>query len=1061
MGARFEHEAETVARSKRFDCTRRNKKMMAHHSPAAPFHTSAYRRWLDQYIHQPWLAVTSSEAYLSLTNMLSSSPRRHSYEYSLPSHQHEIQRPPPLEPTCLRKISHATKLLIVFVGLFFFLLYLVTLFRTDGRSFLLETTPLLQCGPSQPTIEPATTTTDASATLDPISLTATRHDQCDTHLRHRPTFLFESSSLLWPTSTTPQLRDSHSSLDDEYVYDMYPPIAWPGFVVITYSSGLYFDRMMNLIGSLHYFEPGQVIWVYDLGMTLAQRQQVECISFVRLMDIPLGTLPLHVSNLFNYAWKIAILNDMQNHPEIESFLLMDAGCEISKPNALSHVKHELRKVGFWGVLQSNFVLKKTSPITLKMMGIDLGRLDHAEFCAGGLIGFAIDSRAYRNIIPSAMKCAMVEECIAPLGVGRSNHNYDQSVLSGFLFHHGYQCTDVREWREWDMSLLTASPTSYNYQSITLRRWHQPKLYASFRYIYQNLTRHQTCRQPSPDALELTHIHHTLTIIDNWTRWKENATRVMARANSLSSSLDHPVEAPKLPPMLLEQTDGSYLEDESPLMRCLHEHQHQRYPCREEIDQHINRMIESKKDFESSWFNVLYLDQYFNLLLHAVRFNTNVSFVCALIPACLILWCYGCFDKLSALMVHAYRQACNASGRAPERLQTTTSASKKPIYIMIALLFVPLLAMVITSSIDRNGTSSSFIQSFASHSFLPRRSSLTLAEVPKNDAIGGVEFSCGVYESECAHKQGWKPSTRVVVSLGVDILDCPPTKTANQCADMMAWTFEKLSDTFESIAKQSVTPNHMIITILRHNHHHYEIEQLMKRTLRDLRASTPAFADLTLTIEHTEIGGPFQSMATTLDAEKDPNTLIVVLDPRIAYPSHHLLRLIWPMEYHRLHKLGPVSYGVCGWSMVFRPDPVAVIPAYTRYSGRQVDVLQSECGAIHRRSYFTPEVIAQLSNRQHGMSHCWRQSDIWLVGGLLTTKALITPIPQVVLPRPTDGGDLLAPSDVANHRCAPSSQTVAGLNDVQLKLICVRAVEAVFGDWRGALRASVREEHKPI
>lgn len=1045
---------------------------MAHHSPASLPHTSTYRRWVNQYIHRPWRAVTSSEIYLSLTNMFSSSPRRQSYEYSLPSHQHQIQQTPPIESTCLQKIGHGVKLVIFFIGLFFFLLYLATLVRTDGRSYLMETTPLLQCGPSQPTIEPGvvtpSTTTPAvtptalsSSALSPVSFTVTRHDQCEAHLRQRPTFQFESSSLLWPTPATPQLRDGYSSLEHEYVRDMYPPVAWPGFVVITYSSGLYFDRLMNLIGSLHYFEPGQMIWVYDLGMTRAQRQQVECISFVRLMNIPLDALPLHVSNLFNYAWKIAILNDMQNHPEIEAFILMDAGCEISKPNALSHVKHELRKVGFWGVLQPNYILKKTSPITLKMMGIDLNRLDDKQFCAGGLIAFAIDSHAYRNVIPSAMKCAMIEECIAPLGVGRSNHNYDQSVLSGFLFHHGYKCTDVREWREWDMSRLTASPTSFNYQSITLRRWHQPKLYASFRYIYQNMTHHETCRQPSSDAMELTHLHHTLTIIDNWTRWKENATRIMNQVRALPSSLDHPLEAPKLPPMLLEQTDGSYLEDESPLMRCLHEHQHQRYPCREEIDEHINRMIESKKDYESSWFNILYLDQYFTPLLHAVRFDANISFLCALIPTCLILWYYGQFEKLSAFIVHVYRQVRNTTSRehVHERLQTTTSMSYKPIYIIIALLSIPLLAMFITSSIDNNGTSSTFIQSFASHSFLPRRHSLTLAEVPKND--GSVEFVCGVYEADCARKQGWKPSARVVVSLGVDVLHCPPTKTANQCAEMMAWTFDKLSDTLESIAKQSITPDHIIITILRHNHHHYEVEQHMKRTLRDLRASSTAFADLTLAIEHTEIGGPFQSMATTLEAEKDPNSLIVILDPRVAYPSHHLLRLTWSMEYHRLHKLEPVSYGVCGWSMVFRPDPVAVIPAYTRYSGRQVDVLQSECGVIHRRSYFTPEVIAKLSDRQHGMSHCWRQSDIWLVGGLLTTKASLAPIPQVVLPRPSDG-DLLVPSDGTNHKYSPSSQvTVAGLNDVQTKLICIRAVEAVFGDWRGALRASIRAEYEPI
>jgi hypothetical protein len=134
--------------------------------------------------------------------------------------------------------------------------------------------------------------------------------------------------------------------------------------------------------------------------------------------------------------------------------------------------------GYWIGSQPNYVGRKTHPQTFSELGVG-GEIDFfldKQFCAGGLQGYVRGSFAYENILLRAVQCALDEDCIAPVGAGRENHNYDQSVVSILAYNLGLPCNLDRNYNEMDLSRLTLNEMFRNDVVLGLRRWHIPKPY---------------------------------------------------------------------------------------------------------------------------------------------------------------------------------------------------------------------------------------------------------------------------------------------------------------------------------------------------------------------------------------------------------------------------------------------------------------------------------------------------------------------------------------------------------------------------------------------------------
>jgi hypothetical protein len=282
-----------------------------------------------------------------------------------------------------------------------------------------------------------------------------------------------------------------------------------------------------------------------------------------------------------------------------------------------------------------------------------------------------------------------------------------------------------------------------------------------------------------------------------------------------------------------------------------------------------------------------------------------------------------------------------------------------------------------------------------------------------------------------------------------------SKKAKECK-LVASAFDQLEATLSSLASQRTPPHAIYVTVA---HHPAEEAAVTKR----LASITPVFKRVPVLVHRSGVAGPMAVLREVFRREVDGSTLLFVGRPGFVYPPLHVMRLAWSMEHHRVHGLEPAAYGSCGWTMLARPDPVGVMPVYTVHSGRQVDVLQHACGVMYRREFFDAHALRlmDVEAMEHAASHCWSHSELWLTGTMLASHhSHASSIAQVVL-APTDphatlqlsGGDLTATSASASAGGAAS--------DAASKLVCIRAIEAVVGDWRGTRRAQVREQTEPL
>eukprot|EP00053_Salpingoeca_punica_P014842 m.135123 g.135123 ORF g.135123 m.135123 type:complete len:422 (+) comp16553_c0_seq6:1566-2831(+) len=256
------------------------------------------------------------------------------------------------------------------------------------------------------------------------------------------------------------------------------------FVIVTYGSAQYFERVSNLVGSIHYWEPGQKVLLYDLGLSQDQLDQVACWANVEVRQFNFSAVPLHVRNLYTYAWKPLVIQEaLQMHAAV---LVLDGGAELRQ--SLAPIKERLlAQGGFFSAQQSNTVGRKTHPDTFAFFKQDPRAFDDKPFCAANVQAYIRDSRPARNIVPAMAACALDEDCIAPAGSGRESHNYDQSVLSILAYQHGHPCTPDPRFAEGRMHLTTWDETFQNNVVMALRRWQLPGPYSCHLHVLSQCT----------------------------------------------------------------------------------------------------------------------------------------------------------------------------------------------------------------------------------------------------------------------------------------------------------------------------------------------------------------------------------------------------------------------------------------------------------------------------------------------------------------------------------------------------------------------------------------------
>lgn len=213
-------------------------------------------------------------------------------------------------------------------------------------------------------------------------------------------------------------------------------------VFVTAANSRYFPALRNLVGSLHYWAPGQDIIVYDLGLEDAQISEIDRWRHLAVVQgyIP-ADVPPHVHVVYTYAWKpIAIEHALRDH---EAILWIDAGSDLrAPPGAMLRL---LRADGHLFVQgQDQDMTQMSHDLCYEAAGIPKADFAGLQHFAGSLQGYVRGDQAHHRVLRPMVELALRKECIAPPGSNLSNHRYDQTLLSILIYRSGLDVTPHTE-----------------------------------------------------------------------------------------------------------------------------------------------------------------------------------------------------------------------------------------------------------------------------------------------------------------------------------------------------------------------------------------------------------------------------------------------------------------------------------------------------------------------------------------------------------------------------------------------------------------------------------------
>jgi len=205
------------------------------------------------------------------------------------------------------------------------------------------------------------------------------------------------------------------------------------FKVITASDSSHFKSLCQLLDSLTIFCRLDQIVLYDLGLTNTEILEIsKRYPFVKTIKFNFDEYPKHVNlkerDAGAYAWKpIIIYNEYQrdNLP----IIWMDAG-NIASQN-IQFLKRYIIKKKFYSPYSSGNIQKWTHPDTLLSLELPDKYLKKRNLNAA-LIGLVQDKKIY-DLVENWYTLALKKEVIIPDGSSKSNHRWDQSLIT-LLFY---------------------------------------------------------------------------------------------------------------------------------------------------------------------------------------------------------------------------------------------------------------------------------------------------------------------------------------------------------------------------------------------------------------------------------------------------------------------------------------------------------------------------------------------------------------------------------------------------------------------------------------------------
>ncbi len=211
-------------------------------------------------------------------------------------------------------------------------------------------------------------------------------------------------------------------------------------VVVTGASSNHFDTLCAFLHNFKLNNPTSIpLIVYNLGLSSEEKKIISLqVPSASILDFDFDRYPSFFdikSAAGEYAWKPIIISETLL--SFDRVLWLDAGNRLANTEVLRRAFSFVERDGILTTQTSGTTKVWVHSDSLKFL--NASKLD-VQMCNGAIVGFdRSHSQVMAKIVLPWRKCALLRECIAPLGSSRENHRQDQAILTVLIYQSGMGC----------------------------------------------------------------------------------------------------------------------------------------------------------------------------------------------------------------------------------------------------------------------------------------------------------------------------------------------------------------------------------------------------------------------------------------------------------------------------------------------------------------------------------------------------------------------------------------------------------------------------------------------
>ena len=210
-------------------------------------------------------------------------------------------------------------------------------------------------------------------------------------------------------------------------------------VYVTALSDNHFQEANYMFASVTNCFPNKEIIVYDLGLSVAHRDELVQQYHIQLRNFPFEEYSnlTYLKNLFLYGWKPIIVKEVSL--EYDIIMYGDASVRMVSCNITPALEHLLQFPFFSGAPIFYRTIEFTHDGMIHYLKFPKSRTDMAniETFQGGCWLLLVNDESRKKIIDPWMDCAMHKECMAPTGSKRVPCNFAKTQNGDYVGCHRY------------------------------------------------------------------------------------------------------------------------------------------------------------------------------------------------------------------------------------------------------------------------------------------------------------------------------------------------------------------------------------------------------------------------------------------------------------------------------------------------------------------------------------------------------------------------------------------------------------------------------------------------